>query len=171
MPIHPFMGGRPQPNELTMELQDRSDITQLMYRYADAMDRRDIAGVMNCFAASAETSWHGGTVRADGADELRRFLENAFSDDVLGATNPSSHLMANVMIGLEGDRANVKTTAIACLTNRSDTVTVRGIHYSDVCERGDDNRWRIRVRHHRATWEFSAPGKTMGMIAAPGSPT
>ena len=149
-----------------MELQDRSDITQLMYRYADAMDRRDIDGVLRCFTENAETSWHDGVVRADGADELRRFLKNAFSDDVLGAARPSSHLMANVMIDLDGDRAVVETTALACVTNRPDTVTVRGVHYSDVCERTADG-WRIRVRRHRADWEFSTLGQTVGPIAPP----
>jgi len=153
---------------MAMIAQDRSDITQLMYRYADAMDRRDIDAVLRCFTDDAETSWHGGAVSASGGRELQRFLENAFSDDVLGsAAKPSSHLMANVMIELDGDRAQVETTALACVTNRPDLVTVRGIHYSDVCERDADG-WRIRTRHHRADWEFSAPGQTTGPIAAPG---
>ena len=156
---------------MSAALQDRSDITQLLYRYADAMDRRDVDAVLGCFTDDAETSWHGGVVRADGADQLRRFLENAFSDDVLGSTEkPSSHLMANVMIDLDGNRATVETTALACVTNRPDMVTVRGIHYSDVCERRADG-WRIRTRRHRADWEFSAPGQTTGPIAAPGGAT
>ena len=151
-----------------MVLQDRSDITQLMYRYADAMDRCDVGAVLRCFADDAETSWHDGVVKTAGADELRRFLENAFSDDVLGGpAKPSSHLMANVMIDLDGDRAHVETTALACVTNRPDLVTVRGIHYSDVCERSTGG-WRIRSRNHRADWEFSTPGQTAGPIAAPG---
>ena len=149
-----------------MIVQDRSDITQLLYRYADSMDRRDIDGVLRCFTDDAETSWHDGAVRANGAAEIRRFLENAFSDEVLGAARPSSHLMANVLIDLDGDRARVETTALACVTNNPGLVTLRGLHYSDVCEHHADG-WQIRARNHRADWEFSAPGQTAGPIAAP----
>ena len=94
------------------------------------------------------------------------FLENAFSDEVLGAARPSSHLMANVLIDLDGDRARVETTALACVTNNPGLVTLRGLHYSDVCEHHADG-WQIRARNHRADWEFSAPGQTAGPIAAP----
>ena len=147
---------------------DHAEISQLLYRYAAAMDRRDVAGVLACFSADAQTSWHGGSTVANGTDELRGFFAQAFSDAVLGSDRPSHHLMANVLIAaLEGDHANVETTALACLTHRQGLVTVRGLHYSDVCRRDRSAGWLIARRAHRCDWEFDAPGR-VGAVAAPG---
>ena len=49
---------------------DHTDLTQLLYHYAAAMDRRDIEGVLACFTADAETSWHGGQPPAADAAAL-----------------------------------------------------------------------------------------------------
>ena len=147
---------------------DHTDLTQLLYHYAAAMDRRDIEGVLACFTADAETSWHGGSTIANGDRALREFLEHAFSDAVLGRDRSSHHLMSNVLIAaLDSDRAEVETTALACLTYRDGLVVVRGLHYSDVCVHDLSRGWLIARRAHRCDWEFDAPGR-VGNIAAPG---
>ena len=146
---------------------EQTDLTQLLFRYAEAMDRRDIEGVLACFTADAETSWHGGSTIINGHRALREFLEHAFSDAVLGRNRPSHHLMSNVLItALDSGRAEVETTALACLTHRDGFVVVRGLHYSDVCLHDPSSGWRIARRAHRCDWEFDAPGR-IGNVAAP----
>lgn len=146
---------------------DQTDLTQLLYRYAAAMDRRDIEGVLACFTADAETTWHGGSTIAKGDRALREFLEHAFSDAVLGRDRPSHHFMSNVLIAaLDSGRAEIETTALACLTYRDGLVVVRGLHYSDVCLRDPSRGWLIARRAHRCDWEFDAPGR-VGNVAAP----
>ena len=146
---------------------DQTDLTQLLYRYAAAMDGRDIEGVLACFTANAETSWHGGSRIVNGDRALREFFEHAFSDEVLGRDRPSNHFMSNVLIAaLDSGRAEIETTALACLTYRAGLVVVRGLHYSDVCLRDPSRGWLIARRAHRCDWEFEAPGR-FGNVAAP----
>lgn len=137
---------------------DIAAITELQYRYARAVDGRDIDGILACFVEDARVAFNGGEVVTDGAPQLRGFFEDAFRGELLGADGTSTHLMGNVIVTLDGDAASCETQAVAYLASvaRPDVV-VRGLVYRDDCARGDDGRWRIRHRVHTAVWQGAMP--------------
>ena len=139
------------------ELHNRAELTALVYRYADRIDRRDLDGVLSCFTEDAHVSYDNGAVVIEGREELRQFMTRALSDGGIGADSPSTHVMANVLIELDGAAAHVETTAVAYLTHRPGLVVARGLRYIDDCRRiGTD--WLIERRAHLADWQAELPG-------------
>jgi uncharacterized protein (TIGR02246 family) len=137
------------------ELPRRTDITDLIGRYAHAVDRGDALATTECFTADALVEYEGGQIRLEGHDELRRFYTDAL-------TSPSTHLISNTLVELSSDEARTLSSAIACVTRRAGFVTVRGLTYDTRCVRRDE-RWRIAHLLHRSTWEFAVPGGPIGV--------
>ncbi len=108
----------------------------------------------------------------DGADGLTRFFEQALGTGPDGIGGPSTHLMTNVTVDLDGDSARADTKAVAYLTNEdAGTVVVRGLRYSDECVR-DESGWRLRRRLHRAEWQYQVPAMEISTpVGRPGAST
>lgn len=133
------------------ELLARAEITDVLGRYAHAMDRRDRALARTCYHPDA-TDNHGrfsGTV-----DELFEFFET------YGATLESTfHFMGVPTIGLDGDRAEVETY---CLYRRQpvgggySAAVLQGLRYFDIFERRSTG-WLIADRTVILDWEHAAP--------------
>jgi uncharacterized protein (TIGR02246 family) len=136
------------------ELADRAALTDLVHRYAATIDDRDLDGLAGCFAETAVADYDGG-IRLKGRAAIRTFMDKAFREGI-GMTTPSTHMMSNMLIGLDGDEAVIRTTAIACLTNRSGFVSMRGLRYVDRCVK-QDGRWYFAHRRHSCDWQFDAP--------------
>lgn len=143
-------------------LADRAALIDLVHRYAVTIDARDLDGLADCFARDAVAEYDGG-IRLEGRAAIRAFMERAFREGI-GMETPSTHLMTNILVDLDGDVAGVRTTAIACLTNWPGKVTVRGLRYTDRCVR-DGGTWRFEHRRHEADWEYDADNAALSKIA------
>jgi hypothetical protein len=142
----------------TDELRDRALLTDLVSRYAHAVDTRDIPGIVACFTAGAHVEFGGGAEVVEGHEGLTRFFEGALIRPMMGANGASTHLMTDVLVSVDGETAHVETQAVAFLAAEGrDTVIVRGLRYSDVCVR-DGHSWLVDRRMHRSLWQYEAPG-------------
>jgi ketosteroid isomerase-like protein len=141
------------------EVFDQQELTTLISRYAHAVDSRDAASTVACFAHDAHVEFDGGVEVVDGRDALVRFFEGAFNSPRMGRTGVSTHMMSNVIVTVTGDTAHVETQAIAYhASDDRDTVIVRGLRYSDDCVRSEEG-WLIGRRVHRSIWQSEAPGR------------
>jgi hypothetical protein len=65
----------------------------------------------------------------------------------------TSHLFINVVIDLDGDEADARSTAaVYSVRGEPEQVHIRGITYHDRFRRTDDG-WRIARRVHQPQWE------------------
>jgi uncharacterized protein (TIGR02246 family) len=149
-------------------MTDREALIDLVSRYAATIDDRDLDGVAACFAEDAVAEYdvtEGGGIRLEGRAAIRAFMDGAFRDGI-GMATPSTHVMGNVLVDLDGDIAWLRTGAIACLTHRPGVVTIRGLRYVDRCVR-EDGAWRFAHRRHEALWACEAPATAIATLAPP----
>jgi ketosteroid isomerase-like protein len=140
---------------------DRAEITDVLARYARALDDRDFEAVGRCFTADAQATFSG-VVLPPGRD--------AIVAHVRGLTNlaASTHLLGLPVIELTsgGLFATVETTAVAHLVVDAERgpVRTRGLRYRDIFVRVTDHEratsvgsWQIRERVHRVDWMVEQP--------------
>src|SRR5690606_4154867 len=107
--------------------RDRLDLLELIARYAQAVDARQIDGVTSCFAPQARLSANGGATVVHGRDAIRDYFTEAFTRPNLGPGTASSHLLTNTTIELDGDAADLVTLGMAVLAQPdSEMVKLRG---------------------------------------------
>ncbi len=84
-----------------MPLRDPWEIEQLHYRYAWAIDAGpvDAEAVASCFTADARWYSDARNVECSGRGEIRRYFAGLEMEQCL-------HLMTNVRVTLDGDRAS-----------------------------------------------------------------
>lgn len=130
---------------------DVAEITQLLYRYARAIDAKDWKALARVFTPDARI--HYAVER--GADlrfaELGPWLERAMT--IFKATK---HVITNPLIELEGDAARCTSYLTATHVQvRRDTgtevLTTEGSTYTDELVRTREG-WRIRARRLDRTW-------------------
>lgn len=127
------------------DLIDKQEITESLARYMRAVDRGDLDTLRASYLPGAIEE-HGGVYSGPASsyvDSIERTL-----------THPRSlttHVLSNVLIELDGDRAHVEcyVTAFARV-KAGDTLTVARM--IDVFERVD-GRWG--VRHRTLLWEWN----------------
>lgn len=87
------------------QLEDRAAIQQLLERYVEVNEARDFATYAQLFARDGELVI--GTLRKKGPAEIRDFLTGAFTGAGAsrGPKPGSSHLLTNVRIQVDGDKA------------------------------------------------------------------
>lgn len=126
-----------------MSLIDKQEITEVLYRYARAVDRKDFDRVADCYHPDAIDN-HGGYIgTVDGLIEDMRSRH--------ATIDSSLHYVTNVLIDLDGDTANVESYCL-CYLRQAPAVaggpqsraTVK-CRYVDRFERRD-GRWRIADR-------------------------
>ena len=119
------MGYSPQ------ELADRAEIHDVIIRYGWAIDTKDWSLLDSCFTDDAHVDYSsnpGGKVGP--YREVRGWLEK-----VLSAFPVTQHLMANIDVRLDGDRATCRTM----VTNPQGAATrTAGLHFFFVGGRYDD---------------------------------
>ena len=150
------------PDEQRQALEDRLDITDLIYRYARRLDAGEVDGVMSCFTDDAYASYNDGATILDGSAQLREFFEMVVERfRTFSVESPSMHIMNNVMVALAGDHAEVASKALAYLLPSPDgQVTVRGLEYIDEVVRGSDG-WKISRRMHKAQFQYQVDGQSV----------
>ena len=94
-------------------LEDRvSPSTGWIIRYAEAVDSRDSGLLASCFTDDAEVSFAGNTVPGRGGQAVVDFLGSlSGTPQRTGKPMVTSHLFINVVIDLDGDEADVRSTA------------------------------------------------------------
>jgi ketosteroid isomerase-like protein len=122
------------------EFLDKEEIRQVMYSYARGTDR--------CDADMIRAAYHDDAIDDHGSfrGDRETVVATITSNDS-GALN-SMHHIGNVLIELDGDRANVESYFLACQVRETDGMTytrLRAGRYVDRFERRD-GRWRIARR-------------------------
>ena len=128
-----------------LKSEDRLEITEVMSRYALALDTKDYALLRSLFSADVEVmmifdsnSPDSGEIKLTGIDAWIEFVEQA-----LDGTRASQHLLGNPAISLNGEKAIVRTDLQATEyykdANKPKT-TVWGVYETHMVK---DKRWKI----------------------------
>jgi SnoaL-like protein len=133
------------------ELCDRAEIHDVIVRYGWAIDTKDWALLDTCFTDEAHVDYSsnpGGKVGP--YKEVRGWLEK-----VMTAFPVTQHLMSNIDVTLDGDRATCRTM----VTNPQGAATRDGgLHFFYVGGRYDDELvrtdagWKIAKRIETTLW-------------------
>ena len=127
------MGYSPQ------ELADRAEIHDVIVRYGWAIDTKDWALLDTCFTDDAEVDYSSNPGGKEGPyKQIRSWLEKMIS-----AFPVTQHLMSNIDVKLDGDRATCRTM----VTNPQGAATREGpLHFFYV---GAPLRRRVRAHRRR----------------------
>ena len=146
------------------ELVQREAIRDVLHRYCRGADRRDATLMRSAYHSDA-LDHHGGF---DG--RALDFIELLIGTNASDA-EPSQHLLGNIMIELDGDRAWVESV-FTCRYGRTPTAgdrrsrhVVLGGRYWDRFERRDGD-WRIAERTVLLDWSEERPTAPRPAIAA-----
>ena len=144
-------------DDLVRQIHDRDAITAVIHRRARATDMRDLELSLSCYHPGATEDHEG----FDGpVDEYLRTASPAFAPD--SPVEVCSHLIGNVEIDLDDDRAHSQSYFICCLTNRDDgagggrTDYINAGRYIDDWERRD-GVWAMTRRVCAYDWSRSDP--------------
>lgn len=136
------------------ELAGRSQIEQLLLQYAHGLDRKDFELVAGCFAEDAQSEYSGRQLGPGGrpvADYARGKLERFVS---------TMHVISNVRIELEGDRASSECYGTVSLVEEVDDrrrVILRSLRYLDRMAHRDGRWLLVERRHLPAEWMVELP--------------
>jgi hypothetical protein len=128
-------------------LVDEADVSQVILRYADGLDRREFERVWACFAPDAYVI--GSAFSGPLPEYLPQLLEGVRS---FGATQ---HFMGNQLRTVAGDSAHTETYAVAHHfydPAGEQEAIVMGVRYVDDLVRLDDGRWVITRREATSMW-------------------
>jgi 3-phenylpropionate/cinnamic acid dioxygenase small subunit len=139
------------------EMSDRWEIQDLVFRYAELIDTRDIEGLRDVFSEDVHVDYSafGGSV--GNLEETLAFLKGALTADLFPHTQ---HLNANVQVTLNGDTASGRVMCfnpmnMALPDGQSQTFFL-GLWYLDQYRRTAEG-WRICRREEVKSWVFNTP--------------
>jgi hypothetical protein len=134
------------------ELSDRAEISDVLVRYAEGLDRRDLDAVRSCFAPDVRAEY-AGVVLEPGVDALVEHVA------IVSTFAGSMHLLGNVVVELDGDTAHSTCRCVAYVLRETPggvRLFMRGLTYEDRWSRLDA-RFRIIERRHVPEWSVEAP--------------
>jgi ketosteroid isomerase-like protein len=131
---------------------DRAAIEDVLYAYADLVDRARLDDLMDLFTEDAVLDYGHGRVFT-GRDTMR----GLFADRLLAVYRATSHHISNVRIEVEDDRARATCHVYAWHERADDGATpqVWGRYLDDLVRTEDG--WRIARRVIRAAGEQGFP--------------
>lgn len=144
-------------------LLDKQTITELVYRLARAIDRTDEPLLRSLFHPDA-TDDHGSFV-GTAADFVPWVM------GVLGTMTRTQHIIGNVLIDLDGDRAKSESYFIAhhvLPREDGDVFMVAAGRYLDRFERRG-GEWKFAHRHAVYDWSSTAPASDIFDRINPGA--
>ena len=132
-------------------MEDEKQIRDLMVEYGLHLDTLDFAAYSQLFAREGE--WNGqttGYIPVKGPANIRATMEKAFAERTYEADRVTNvHLVTNIKIEVDGDRATGYSKYTVLSRNESDVPYVRiNGHYDDVFIR-EDGRWKFLSRSAR----------------------
>lgn len=133
-------------------LEDKEAIRDLLLAYGRALDSRDTQAYSDLFAADGE--WSGGLGQGKTPAGIKKMLDDVFAKSTSNFVNPH-HVMANMMIDLDGDRATAKSRWLWILGGAEGAPTIkRAGFYEDELVR-ENGAWKFQKR--RAVTELVNP--------------
>jgi hypothetical protein len=140
------------------QLSDRFEIQDLVFHYADLIDRKQIDTLRNDIFTDdvyIDYSAMGGSV--GNLEETLAFLKASLTNELFPDTQ---HLNANVQVELDGDRATGRVMCFNPMEMALPDGTVHtfflGLWYVDEYRRTDLG-WRISRREELKSWVFNTP--------------
>src|SRR5262245_20903255 len=139
-------------------LEDRSEITELMHRYAEGVRTGSAEAMAACFSDDASIDYGEGGV-VSGSREIGAYFARQLESRALPSLDErlaSTPVVSNLTIELDGDSARCGSTVLAVhagLRGGRECVLVRGTRNDDDVVRTSDG-WRIRRRVHSTLWQF-----------------
>jgi hypothetical protein len=136
------------------EMSDRFEIQDMLYHYADIIDRKAVDELNDIFTVDAHVDYSafGGSV-GDRPSTL------AFLKEALPAFSASQHLNANVQISVDGDTGSGRVMCFNPMEmplGKENQVFMLGLWYVDTYRRTPDG-WRISSRKEEKSWVFNVP--------------
>lgn len=126
-------------DDAVAELLARDEIRRLAYRYAAAIEARDVDGMVELFSTTSRFGDHG-----SGADGLRRLMTDSLGDSLFAVI-----LVANHLVEFDGDGAAHGQVWAHCFAHTAaDGFVEQLIKYEDRYVR-EDGRWVFLHRRHR----------------------
>ena len=137
------------------EISDRFEIQDLLYHYADIIDRKAADELRDVFTADAHIDYSA----FDGSvGDLETTI--AFLKEALPAFPNSQHLNANMQIKVNGDTAEGRVMCFnpmeMAMGEGESHVFMLGLWYVDKYVRTDKG-WRIKERAEVKSWKFNTP--------------
>jgi hypothetical protein len=125
------------------QIEDREAIQRLLMEYGRSLDKRDFVTYSHLFASNGEWSGSFGSFRGPAA--IQAAMEKAFANaaDIPKGTN--FHLMSNVIIDLQGDRATATSKWIFFKMDKSKPEGAIAGRYDDVLIR-ENGAWKFLKR-------------------------
>lgn len=142
----------------TQELSDRFEIQDLVFRYAQLIDGREIDKLRDeVFTEDAHIDYSamGGSV--GNLEETLKFLRDSLTADLFPNTQ---HLNANVQISIDGDTGTGRVMCFnpmeMAMPEGETRVWFLGLWYVDEYRRTPAG-WRISRREEEKSWAFNLP--------------
>jgi 3-phenylpropionate/cinnamic acid dioxygenase small subunit len=133
-----------------------AEVYDLLVRYAESIDRRDLDAVGSCFASDASAIYAGNLVEG-GRQAIVDYLT-----DQLTASAASTHAVGNIQFTETGNgelavESIVTATHVVPEGDRA-LIRTRGLRYSDTVVR-EGAGLLIKQRVHRALWSTEMNGE------------
>ncbi|WP_372777804.1 nuclear transport factor 2 family protein [Litorivivens sp.] len=137
------------------EISDRFEIQDLLYHYADIIDRKAADELRDVFTADAHIDYSAFDGSVGDLEATITFLKEA-----LPAFPNSQHLNANMQIKVNGDTAEGRVMCFnpmeMAMGEGESHVFMLGLWYVDKYVRTDKG-WRIKERAEVKSWKFNTP--------------
>ena len=134
------------------ELSDRLEITDLLTRYARAVDRKDWDLYRTVFTSDARIDYSSAGGAVAGVEEMCTWLEEA-----LAQFPATQHMVSNVHIELEGTTARVEAMFHNPMTMPDGSTWFTGGWYHHELVRADEG-WRSRNLVEESAYFHGMPG-------------
>lgn len=134
-------------------LQDRVEITDLLHRYARALDTKDWDLLASVFTPDAHLDYTSSGCPAGPRDEVVPWLARA-----LEPVPMTQHLITNVEIDLDGDRARVRAMFFnpMQLPGMDGSSSTGGYYHHDFVRTPDG--WKSEHLVEEPVWFLNRPG-------------
>lgn len=126
-------------------LEDEREIRELIIRYAQRLDARDHKGYAQLFARDGR--WSGRMGDATGPEAIEAMLVEGLGPTPENFVNTQNfHLMSNIIIELDGDRAKAESRLVYFVrtAEAKPTAMLAGRYYDELVR--EDGRWRFSYR-------------------------
>ena len=132
------------------EVSDKLEITEVLYRYAHALDSRDRKLLREVFVEDALFEIGAGVGDFKGVEAIGDVVT-----EFLGGLESSQHIISNPVIELDGDRATSRCYLHAqhYLPDQrtgGNTLEIGGTYHDRLVRTAQG--WRIEHRHLEVTW-------------------
>jgi uncharacterized protein (TIGR02246 family) len=143
------------------EVRDRLEIQQLIVEYGHLLDTHDLVGYSNLFAQDGE--WIGGFGRAKGPKAILALMNKYIGTAPYDPSNVKGfHLLTNIVIRLDGDRATVWSRIVYMVRNKDNRPEpAMGGHYDDIVVR-EEGHWKFLRRVVMMEIPFQDPRQIKG---------